>query len=67
MIKTIHKGRYTAEFFHAHDDTPTLVITRPRGGGVMVGGEQAITWRDAIKTAINKSEANALCRALLNQ
>jgi hypothetical protein len=43
-----------------------LVVTRKRKqGGISLIGDQAATWIDAIETAIDASEANALCRAIL--
>lgn len=44
-----------------------LVVThnRKRGGKHLVGAHAA-TWIDAIVTALDKSEANDLCRTLLN-
>lgn len=44
-----------------------LVVTRKhKRGGVHLVGEQAASWIEAIETAIDTSEANALCRALVN-
>lgn len=44
-----------------------LIIShkRKRGGKQLVAGKQADEWIDAIKTAIDASEANALCRGFL--
>ena len=44
-----------------------LIVTRKRKrGGVHLIGDQAPIWIDAIKTAIDASEANAMCREVLN-
>lgn len=44
-----------------------LIIThnRKRGGKHLVAGEQATIWIDAIKTALDRTEANTLCRVFL--
>ena len=48
----------------------TLVVTHKRKKhgrqGVQLVGPQAAEWIDAIKTALDKDEANALCRAVVN-
>lgn len=44
----------------------SLVITHNRKqGGKRLVGSQAAVWIDAIKTAIDSDEANALCRGFL--
>ncbi|CAA2141622.1 hypothetical protein [Hyphomicrobium sp. ghe19] len=45
----------------------SLIIShkRKRGGKQLVG-DQAATWIDAIKTAMDRDEANALCRVFLS-
>lgn len=45
-----------------------LIVTykRKRGGKQLVAGKQADEWIDAIKTAIDRDEANALCRGFLS-
>lgn len=43
----------------------SLVVTHKRKqGGKRLTGAYAATWIDAIKTAIDASEASALCRAV---
>ena len=59
----IHKGRYIAEYDPVH---LILVITRPKGNRRFLQGTQAIDWANAIQTALDKSEANALCYAIIN-
>ena len=59
-MKIIHSGRYTASY-HAG----VLVVEGKQGGRYMTG-EQADHWAEAIKTAIDKTEANALCKAILD-
>ena len=63
-METLHNGRYCAEYGNCADG-PILVITRPRGGGKHLIGDAAIEWAEHIRTALDKSEANALCRAIL--
>ena len=59
---------YTACEIQAQDRL-TLCVTHnhKRHGrqGVYLVGEQAAEWIDAIKTAMDASEANLLCRAVL--
>jgi hypothetical protein len=45
----------------------SLVVThkRKRGGVRLIGSEAAI-WLDAIKTVLDASEGNALCRVIVN-
>jgi len=64
-MKTIHKGRYTAEY-GVTGRGPLLVVTRTKGGGRYMEGAEATEWAEHIRSAIDKSEANALCRALLD-
>jgi len=61
----IHDGRYTAAYGLTARG-PLLVITKPSGGGRYIEGDLAETWAEHVCTALNKSEANALCRAILN-
>ena len=43
----------------------SLIVQKKRTGkGYRLIGENAAIWADSIVTAIDKSEANALCRAL---
>ena len=63
-METIHSGRYIAEYSDRTAES-LLVITRPKGGGKYITGEDATEWAEHIRTAIDKSEANALCRAIL--
>lgn len=45
----------------------SLIVTRKRKqGGKHLVGPQAAEWIEAIKTAIDTSEANDLCRAVVN-
>ncbi len=62
QIVQIHKCRYEAFTFHNN-----LIVHRTgkTTGGKYLTGDSAKTWTDAIKTAIDNSEADALCRAIL--
>ncbi|MDE2020166.1 MAG: hypothetical protein KGJ13_07525 [Patescibacteria group bacterium] len=45
----------------------SLVVTRNRSfGGKRLVGDCAAQWIEAIKMALDASEANALCRAIVN-
>lgn len=66
MIKTIHNGRYLAEYDDNTARGVLLVITRPAGGGRYIEGPEATHWAEAISTAMDKREANALCKAILD-
>ena len=45
----------------------SIVVTRNRKrGGKRLTGHEAKTWIEAIKTAIDDKEANALCRGFLS-
>ena len=59
-VKTIHKGRYLAFDYRGS----LIVQLSGRQGGKRLEGEQAATWIDAIKTALDKAEADALCRVV---
>ena len=64
-MQVIHNGRYRAEY---SEDTakPLLVVTRSKGdGGKYIEGAAAEHWAEEIVTALDKSEANALCKAIL--
>lgn len=64
-MKTIHDGRYLAQY----GDTargPLLTVTRPQGGGKYLEGDEAARWAKHICEALDKSEANALCKAILD-
>lgn len=53
---------YTA----CHMRDGSLIVTRNRKpGGKRLVGKQVPVWVEAIKTAIDTAEANALCRAFL--
>ena len=62
-MQVIHNGRYRAEY---SEDTakPLLVITNGNGGKY-IEGAAAEHWAEEIVTALDKSEANALCKAIL--
>lgn len=66
MLSTIHNGRYRAEYDDNTARGALLVITRPKGGGKYIEGEEATHWAEHIKTALDKTEANALCKAILD-
>lgn len=65
-MQNIHDGQYIAEYGETARG-PILVITRPKGGGKYIEGAQAEHWAEEITTALDKSEANALCRAIINE
>lgn len=64
-MQSIHDGRYLAEY-GVTARGPLLVVTKPQGGGAYIEGENATQWADAIRTAADKSEANALCKSILD-
>lgn len=64
-MQTLHtSSHYTA---HLHDRAGLIVATSRRPGGVVLkpNHPQFAAYVDALKTAIDASEADALCRALL--
>lgn len=64
-MKTIHQSpRYTA---HLHPRAGLIVQSTRKPGGVNMRPDhpQFADYVDALKTAIDASEADALCRALL--
>ena len=65
-MQTIHQSpRYTA---HLHPRAGLIVESTRKGGGVQLKPDhpQFADYVDAIKTAIDIAEADALCKALLN-
>ena len=56
-------GHYIAS---AMRDGSLIVQKKRTGKGYRLIGENAAVWIDSIRTAIDKSEAAALCRALCN-
>lgn len=64
-MQAIHNSRYTAEYGETARG-PLLVVTKTKGGGSYIEGEDAEDWADHIRSAIDKNEANALCKALLD-
>lgn len=67
-LGTIYQGHsYTAQLagFKAHNG-PFLCVTRGERGGKYLSGPDALTWADAITTAIDAREAAALCKAVYN-
>ena len=63
---TIHKSAYYAA--HVHPRAGLIVESTRKAGGVQLKPDhpQFADYVDAIKTAIDSQEADALCRALLN-
>ena len=64
-MKTIHQSpRYTA---HLHPRAGLIVQSARKPGGINMRPDhpQFADYVDALKTAIDASEADALCRALL--
>lgn len=65
-MQTIHQStHYTA---HLHDRAGLIVQSARKPGGVNMHPDhpQFADYVDAIKTAIDASEADALCKALIN-
>lgn len=65
-MQALHQsGRYSA---HLHPRAGLIVQTARKPGGVNMRPDhpQFAEYVDAIKTAIDAAEADALCRALLN-
>lgn len=58
-------ANYTA---HAHPRAGLIIQSTRKAGGVRVAPDhpQYADWLSAFETAIDKHEADALCRALLN-
>lgn len=65
-MQTIHQSpNYTA---HLHPRAGLIVQSTRKAGGVQLRPDHAqfADYVDAIKTAIDSAEADALCKALLN-
>jgi hypothetical protein len=65
-VETLHTSRhYTA---HHHPKAGLIIQSTRKSGGIRLAPDhpQYGDYVDAIKTAIDASEADALCRALLN-
>ena len=65
-MQTLHAStRYTA---HLHTRAGLIVQSTRKAGGVQMRPDhpQFADYVDAIKTAIDSAEADALCKALLN-
>ena len=63
---TIHKSaHYTA---HLHLKAGLIIQSTRKQGGIRIAPDhpQYADWVDAFETAIDASEGDALCRALLN-
>ena len=61
------KVLFDSQHYTACEFKGGLIVTRKRKrGGVHLVGDQAPIWIDAIKTAIDAGEANAMCREILN-
>jgi len=57
-----------AHYSACHMADGSLIVQKKKTGkGYRLIGENAAIWADSIRTAIDKSEANALCRALCTQ
>ena len=66
MMQTLHTStHYTA---HLHPRAGLIVQSTRKAGGVQLRPDhpQFAAYVDAIKTAIDSAEADALCKALLN-
>jgi hypothetical protein len=65
-METLHTSRYYTA--HHHSKAGLIIQSTRKTGGVRLAPDhpQYGEWVDAIKTAIDASEADALCRALLN-
>lgn len=64
-MKTIHKSAYYAA--HVHPRAGLIVESTRKARGVQLKPDHAqyAQWVDAIQTAIDRAEGDALCRALL--
>ena len=65
-METLHSSRYyTADL---HPRAGLIIQSKRKAGGVRVAPDhkQYSEWVDAIKTAIDTQEADALCKALLS-
>ena len=66
--KLIHKGAHFSACTIQNEKGLSLVVTKNRNQeGRIVLGDSAREFIDAIKSAIDKAEADSLCRALFNQ
>lgn len=65
-MENLHDGRYRADYDADNVRGPLLVVTKPTGGGKMLQGDDATHWAHHIRTALNKSEANTLCKSILD-
>lgn len=65
-MKTIHQSAYYAA--HVHPRAGLIIESTRKAGGVRLAPDhvQYAQWVDAIQTAIDRAEGDALCRALLN-
>jgi hypothetical protein len=65
-METLHTSRYYTA--HQHPKAGLIIQSTRKAGGVRLTPDhpQYGDYVDAIKTAIDASEADALCRALLN-
>lgn len=60
-------SHYQACAFNGPNGNQSLIVSRNRKqGGKHLIGPQAAKWIEAIRTAIDADEANALCRAVVN-
>jgi len=64
-MQTLHASRYYTA--HLHPIAGLIIQSTRKAGGVNLRPDHAkyADWVDAIKTAIDTQEADALCRALL--
>ena len=65
-METLHNSQYyTADL---HPRAGLIIESKRKSGGVRLTSDhpQYAEWVDAIKTAIDSQEADALCKALLN-
>ena len=65
-METLHNSQYyTADLHHK---AGLIIQSKRKSGGVRLTSDhpQYTEWVDAIKTAIDSAEADALCKALLS-
>lgn len=66
-MDTIHDGKYNVAFGVSNGKKLLCVCYKNKQGGVVLWEDDAIKWREAIETAMDKEESDLLARVILNQ
>ena len=66
-MQSIHSAIYDAAYGEPNDGYGALLAITYRGKGVALRGYHALNWSNEIRTAMDQTEADQICRAIYNE